>query len=177
MFHVALVALLFLLLLVWDGGATATTRTRSRHADRWLVAAAGVYGVAVANHSLALLLPPGIGLFVLAADWRVILRWRTIVACVAVLVGTIVVLFAGAADPRGHARARSSTATRTPGAASCTWSWPSSSAAASSIRSATSATKAAQSSNLMAGWLGPLGLRWPSSASARAWSGGRATCS
>ncbi len=93
MFHVALTALLFVALLVWDIRRHSHDQQTLRHADRWLVAAACIYGVAVANHSLALLLPPAIGLFVLAADWRVIFRWRTILTCVAVLVGTIVVLF------------------------------------------------------------------------------------
>ena len=93
MLHVALVAILFVVLLLWDRGRHSDDETTTRHADRWLVAAAGVYGVAVANHSLALLLPPAIGLFVLASDWRVILRPRTIVACVVVLAGTIVLLF------------------------------------------------------------------------------------
>jgi hypothetical protein len=93
MLHVALVAILFVVLLLWDRGRHSNDQTATRHADRWLVAAAGVYGVAVANHSLALLLPPAIGLFVLASDWRVIRRPRTIVACVVVLAGTVVLLF------------------------------------------------------------------------------------
>jgi hypothetical protein len=62
-------------------------------ADRWLVAAAFVYGAAVANHGLALLLPPAIGLFVLAVEPRVMLRWRTVAACALVLVATVVVLY------------------------------------------------------------------------------------
>jgi len=94
MFHIALTALLFVVLLTWDSRRHSEDLQMRARADRWLVAAAGIYGVAVANHSLALLLPPAIGLFVLAADWRVIFRWRTIVTCVAVLAGTIVVLFA-----------------------------------------------------------------------------------
>ena len=94
MFHVALVAILFLLLLAWDAKRHSRDFAVLRHADRWLVAAAVVYGIAVANHSLALLLPPAIGLFVLVADWRVILRWKTIVACGVALAVTIGVLFA-----------------------------------------------------------------------------------
>jgi hypothetical protein len=94
MFHIALTAFLFVALLVWDQRRHSKDSGTLAHADRWLVAAAGIYGVAVANHSLALLLPPAIGLFVLAADWRAIFRWRTIVACLAVLAGTIAVLFA-----------------------------------------------------------------------------------
>lgn len=93
MFHLALVAALFVVLLLWDQRRHSDDPSIVDHADRWLVVAAFIYGVAVANHSLALLLPPAIGLFVLAADWRVLLRWRTLVACVGVLVVTIVVLF------------------------------------------------------------------------------------
>ena len=93
MFHLALVAILFLLLLAWDRRLHSGDPDIVRHADRWLVAAAMAYGVAVANHSLALLLPPAIGLFVLAADWRVVLRWRTVVACIGVLAATVGVFF------------------------------------------------------------------------------------
>ena len=93
MFHIALTAVLFVVLLIWDRRRQSEDPDTVRHADRWLVAAAFIYGVAVANHSLALLLPPAIALFVLLADWRVVLRWRTMAACIAVLTGTIVVLF------------------------------------------------------------------------------------
>jgi hypothetical protein len=93
MFHIALTAVLFLVLLIWDRRCHSEDPDTVRHADRWLVAAAFIYGVAVANHSLALLLPPAIGLFVLMADRRVIFRRRTIVACVAVLAATIAAFF------------------------------------------------------------------------------------
>jgi hypothetical protein len=93
MLHVALVAVLFLLLLTWDRRRHSEDPEIVGRADRWLVAAAFVFGVAVANHSLALLLPPAIGLFLLAADWRVVLRWRTVLACVGVLVATLTVFF------------------------------------------------------------------------------------
>jgi len=93
MLHVALVAILFLLLMAWDAKRHSADADTLRHADRWLVAAAVTYGVAVANHSLALLLPPAIGLFVLASDWRVVLRWRTLVACTGALAVTLIVLF------------------------------------------------------------------------------------
>jgi hypothetical protein len=94
MFHAALVAIVFCLLVVWDRRLHELEPDERGRADRCLVAAAVAYGVAVANHSLALLLPPAIGLFVLMADWQVILRWRTIVACVVGLAATIAVLFA-----------------------------------------------------------------------------------
>jgi hypothetical protein len=93
LFHLTLVAVVFLLLLVWERRRTGQDPDKRRHADRWLVAAACVYGVAVANHSLALLLPPAIGLFVLAVAPRIILQWRLILTCAAFLGATIVVLF------------------------------------------------------------------------------------
>ncbi|MGZ6272776.1 MAG: protein O-mannosyl-transferase family [Candidatus Limnocylindrales bacterium] len=93
MLHLALVAGLFLLLLTWERRRRSKDPEILRHADRWLVAAALLYGVAVANHSLALLMPPAIGLFVLAVDWRVLLRGRTVLACVGVLAATLAVLF------------------------------------------------------------------------------------
>ncbi|HEY5473112.1 MAG TPA: DUF2723 domain-containing protein [Candidatus Limnocylindrales bacterium] len=93
MFHVALVAILFAVLVVWDQRRRSANPDTVKRADRWLVAAAVIFGVAVANHSLALLLPPAIGLYVLACDPRIIFRWRTIVACLAALAFTITVLF------------------------------------------------------------------------------------
>ena len=130
------------------GAAAAGARIRRslRHADRWLVAAALFYGVAVANHSLALLLPPAIGLFVLAVDWRVVLRWRTVLACVGVLAGDDGRALPGAADPGGDARPARLRPPGHPAAASPTSSWPSSSAAAWSIRSATCGRRSAPSS-------------------------------
>lgn len=157
MFHIALTAFLFVALLVWDQRRHSKDPGTVAHADRWLVAAAAIYGVAVANHSLALLLPPAIGLFVLAADWRVIFRWRTLVVCVAVLAGTIAVLFAElpiraamhAPLVYGHPD---------------TWSGFQYVVLAEQFRGSLQnplgdlPTKAASVMNLMTGWLGPLGL-------------------
>lgn len=75
--HLALVALLLVLLVGWENRRAS----RAAGADRWLVASAGVFGVAVANHSLSLLLVPAIGLYVLAVHPGVVLRWRLILAC------------------------------------------------------------------------------------------------
>jgi hypothetical protein len=121
------------------------------------VAAACIYGVAVANHSLALLLPPAIAIFILLADWRIILRWRTIVACCAVLIGTIVILFAelpiraamNAPLVYGHPD---------------TWSGFQYVVLAEQFRGSLSdplgdlPTKAGHVMDLMTGWLGPLGM-------------------
>ena len=93
MFHLTLVALLFLLLLIWERRRTSREPQTRRRADRWLVAAACVYGIAITNHSLALLLPPAIALFVLAVAPRIVLQWRLILTCAAVLAATIVVFF------------------------------------------------------------------------------------
>jgi hypothetical protein len=92
-FHLALVTLIFLLLLVWERRRTEEDPEGRRRADRWLVAAAVVYGVAFANHSLTLMLAPAIGLFVLAVAPRIVLQWRLILACIGVLGATIVILF------------------------------------------------------------------------------------
>jgi hypothetical protein len=157
MFHVALVAVLFVVLLTWDIRRHSDDPDTVMHADRWLVVAAFVFAVAIANHSLALLLPPAIGLFVLAADWRVILRPRTIVACVAVLIAATVALFAelpiraamNAPLVYGHPD---------------TWSGFQYVVLAEQFRGSLSdpfgdlPTKMVQVRDLLAGWLGPLGL-------------------
>ena len=157
MFHIALTALLFLVLLAWDSRRHSASPGTVAHADRWLVAAAGIYGAAVANHSLALLLPPAIGLFILAADWRVILRPRTIAACVTVLAGTIVILFLelpiraamNAPLVYGHPD---------------TWSGFQYVVLAEQFRGSLSnpfadlPSKAGQVADLLSGWLGPVGL-------------------
>jgi hypothetical protein len=93
MFHVALVGLMFFLLIVWERHRTSDDPEVRRRSNRWIVAAAIVYGIAVANHSLALLLPPAIGLFVLAVAPRIILEWRLVVTLVAGLAGTIVLFW------------------------------------------------------------------------------------
>ncbi len=157
MFHLALVGALFVVLLTWDLRRHSNDPEILGHADRWLVFAAFIFGVAVANHSLALLLPPAIGLFVLAADWRVVLRWRTVAACVGVLAGTIVVLFLelpiraamNAPLVYGHPD---------------TWSGFQYVVLAEQFRGSLSdpfgnlPTKAGQVVDLLTGWLGPLGV-------------------
>ena len=74
--------------------STRRWRRFSIAGDGWLAIAALIYGVAVANHGLAWLLPPAIGLFVLAVDPLVLLRWRTVIVALAVLAATIVLLYA-----------------------------------------------------------------------------------
>jgi hypothetical protein len=92
MLHLFLVALLFLLLLVWQ--RSRGDPERRRRANRLLVVASVVYGFAFANHGLAYLMAPAIGLFVVVVAPRTILNWRLVLACAVALATTIVVLFA-----------------------------------------------------------------------------------
>jgi hypothetical protein len=77
--HLALVAVLLRLLVAWEAGGS----------DRVLIAAAVVFGVALGNHTLTLLLAPGIGLFVLAVQPEILERPRLVLACVGALVATV----------------------------------------------------------------------------------------
>jgi len=87
--HLALVAVLLVLLVEWDRRRSAG----SPHADRWLVAASVAFGLALANHTLTLLLPPAIGLFVLAVEPAILRRPRLILACLVALTVTVAVLY------------------------------------------------------------------------------------
>ncbi len=73
--HAALVVLLFVLLLAWEEGA----------GDRWLVAAAAVFGLALGNHPLTWLVAPGIALFLVAVDREILERPRFVATCVLAL--------------------------------------------------------------------------------------------
>jgi hypothetical protein len=89
-FHLFLAALLVLLLVMWAD----RQRAGRPHADRVLIAAAALFGVALANHALTLLLAPGIALYVLLVYPAIVRRLRLIGACVAALALTTVVLYA-----------------------------------------------------------------------------------
>lgn len=68
--HLAFVALLLLALVRWEQGRRELDQV---HADRRLVLAAVLFGLAAGNHSLTLLLVPPIALFVLSVEpgiWR-----------------------------------------------------------------------------------------------------------
>ncbi len=82
--HLAFVALLLLVLVTWE----QERRAAAPNADRWLVAAALVFGLSAGNHSLTLLLAPPIALYVLATEPRIVLRPRLLVLCALVLVGS-----------------------------------------------------------------------------------------
>jgi hypothetical protein len=111
--HIALVVGIVLLLLTWErrlqasrsaGDASgsagmpvrhgaAGTAASTRSADRWLIAAAALFGVSMANHSLTLLLVVPVGLYVLAVDPRVLLRPRTVAFALGACIGVAVLLY------------------------------------------------------------------------------------
>lgn len=87
--HLALVSLLLVVLLVW----AERHRAADPRAARWLVASAAIYGLALGNHALTLLLAPGIAAYLLLVEPRLLRRWRLVLGCAAVLVLTTVVLY------------------------------------------------------------------------------------
>ena len=87
--HLAFVALLLLVLVTWE----QKRRARTPDADRWLVAAALVFGLSAANHSLTLLLAPPIGLYVLATEPRIVLRPRLLALCALAAVGSAALVY------------------------------------------------------------------------------------
>jgi len=92
--QLALVAILLGLLVDWERRRKATIRDGTeRRADRSLVAAAIIFGIALANHELTLLLVPGIGLFVLAVEPGILRRRRFFLGCIAVALATSAVLY------------------------------------------------------------------------------------
>jgi len=68
-------------------------RPETRTADRRLVLAAIVFGLAAGNHSLMLLLVPPIGLYVLAVDPGIWRRWRLVLACLGAAFGTVALVY------------------------------------------------------------------------------------
>ncbi len=87
--HLALVAGLLVLLVGWEGAR----RAHAHRADRWLLAAAALYGVMLGNHTLTVLLAPGIALYVLAVEPGVLRRLRFVATCATVLLGTTIALY------------------------------------------------------------------------------------
>jgi hypothetical protein len=87
--HLALMAGLLVLLVGWERSRDAG----SPRADRWLVASAALYGVMLGNHTLTILLAPGIALFVLAVEPGILRRPHLVARCAGALVGTTVILY------------------------------------------------------------------------------------
>jgi hypothetical protein len=97
--HLALVAILLWLLVAWDshvrrpGAAEAGGAEPRDRGDRFLLAATLVFGLAVGNHSLTLLLAIPVGLYVLAVDPRIWRRGRLVLSCIAVLAVTVTIVY------------------------------------------------------------------------------------
>ena len=97
--HLALLALLLRLLVAWEArtadieGGRADSPGSGAGADRYLVAAVVVFGLALGNHVLVLLLVPSVWLYVRAvapAFWR---RRRFVLGCAAALGVTLAVVY------------------------------------------------------------------------------------
>ena len=110
--HLAFVAILLWLLVAWDDrvraaaeasdadeeaagatGRSAGTRKVVDHGDRFLIAAAAVFGLALGNHSLTILLAIPVGLYVLAVDPSIWRRPRLVLTCTGVLVLTVLLVY------------------------------------------------------------------------------------
>jgi hypothetical protein len=93
--HLAFVALLLLALVRWQDARREIDDDplAARRADRRLLLAAGLFGLAAGNHSLTLLLIPPIGLFVLAVEPGIWRRWRLVIGCVAAALGTVALVY------------------------------------------------------------------------------------
>jgi hypothetical protein len=92
--HLALVAVLLWLLVQWEAGVrTPAASARPKAADRYLLAASIVFGLAIGNHSLTLLLAIPVGLYVLAVDRDIWRRGRLVLACVVALGLTVVLVY------------------------------------------------------------------------------------
>jgi hypothetical protein len=103
--YLVLVVLLLRLLVAWESHVRSEAAGRrgwdgrgrgagvTDPGDRYLVAAAAVFGLAVGTHSLILLLAPGVGLFARAVDPAIWGRRRLMVTCLAALVGTVALVY------------------------------------------------------------------------------------
>jgi hypothetical protein len=100
--HVLFALSIVLLLLRWDDLAVLG----APGADRWLALAALVFGISMGNHSLTVMLAPGIGIFVLTARPSLLRRPRSVaIAVVALATGLLVYLYVplrAAANPTIH---------------------------------------------------------------------------
>jgi hypothetical protein len=105
--HVLLVPVLLSLLFGWGqrvrraaedaaaaGAAPVAPAGRlAAQGDRWLLAAAVVFGISLANHTLTLLLAPGIGLYLLATDRAILQRTRLVAGMAGVILLTAGILY------------------------------------------------------------------------------------
>ncbi|MBI2781040.1 MAG: DUF2723 domain-containing protein [Chloroflexi bacterium] len=93
--HLMFVALLVLALVRWQDARRELGEdpTAGRRADRRLVLAAVLFGLAAGNHSLTLLLVPPVGLFVLSVEPGIWRRWKLVLGCLAAAFGTVALVY------------------------------------------------------------------------------------
>ena len=92
--HLVLVAILLTVLVDWDRRRTAANQDGLDHrADRSLQVAALVFGVALANHTLTVLLIPGIALYLVAVERDILQRRRFVLRCLAIAAVTAGLLY------------------------------------------------------------------------------------
>ena len=87
--HLAFVAIVLWLLVAWDDHV----RDGPDRGDRFLIAAAAVFGLALGNHSLTILLIVPVGLYVLAVDPGIWRRPRLVLTCVGVVALTVFLVY------------------------------------------------------------------------------------
>ena len=88
--HLTFVAVLLRLLVAWEARATGRV---TGHANRFLVAAAVVFGLSVGNHSLTLLLGLPVAWFVRLVYPGVLRDQRLVALCVGAFVTTVVLVY------------------------------------------------------------------------------------
>lgn len=93
--QLAFVAVLLLALVRWQDarGDAEEDPAAARRADRRLVLAAVLFGLAAGNHSLTLLLAPPIALFVLSVEPGIWRRWKLVLGCLAAAFGTVALVY------------------------------------------------------------------------------------
>jgi hypothetical protein len=88
--HLVFVALLLLALVRWEHGRRELDQVR---ADRRLVLAAVIFGLAEGNHSLTLLLAPSIALYVLSVEPGILRRPLFVATCLGAALLAMVLVF------------------------------------------------------------------------------------
>ena len=99
--HLAFVAILLWLLVAWDdrvrgwddGADDPDFDQVADRGDRFLVAAAAIFGLALGNHSLTILLIIPVGLYVIAVDPTIWRRPRLVLSCIGVLALTVLLVY------------------------------------------------------------------------------------
>jgi hypothetical protein len=94
--HLAFVAILLWLLVAWDDrvrGRDDDDDQPAGRGDRFLIAAAAVFGLALGNHSLTILLIVPVALYVIAVDPAIWRRPRLVLSCVGVLALTVLLVY------------------------------------------------------------------------------------